>query len=80
MRWCGRVKRMDESKIVKKVSERELIVRRVDRTRKRWRESEREVLGYKSVVVEQAEKIVCDRSAWGKGFVKRACLGYFARG
>lgn len=70
MRWYSHTKRMDESKLVKKVYENEFIgERRVGRPRKRWKDCVKTILSDKGTTVKQTEEIVYDRSIW-KHFVR----------
>lgn len=60
--WYADMKRINKNRIVKRVFESELIdVRGVDRPRKRWSNSLKEILRYNGVVIEQTKKIVYDR-------------------
>ena len=65
LRWYGHMKRMDQTRLVKKVYESECKGKRKrGRPRKRWIDSTRECLRVRGLNETQAEQVVYDRDKW----------------
>ncbi len=65
LRWFGHVERMEEERLVKKITISDVRgVRPRGRPRMGWMDSVKRALGAKRMSVKQGRVIVCDRNEW----------------
>ncbi len=65
LRWFGHVERMEEERLVKKITRSYVRgVRPRGRPRMGWMDSVKRLLGARGIYVEQGRVVVCDRNEW----------------
>ncbi len=65
LQWFGHVERMEEERLVKKITISDVRgVRPRGRPRMGWMDSVKRALGARGMSVEQGRVLVCDRNEW----------------
>ena len=65
LRWLGHVERMEENRLVKRVYQLDVMrARRRGRPRRGWMDGVIDILGRKSLSIEEARECVQDRCDW----------------